>query len=83
MGMPDFWNVIRGRRSIRVYLPKIISEEVLLGVVDAARWAPSAHNAQPWRFIIITDLNVKRGLAEAMASDWMRDLERDGVPSEV
>ncbi|RLI07583.1 hypothetical protein DRO32_03645 [Candidatus Bathyarchaeota archaeon] len=25
-----------------------------MGVLDAARWAPSAHNAQPWRFMVIT-----------------------------
>lgn len=81
--MLNFWNVVRGRRSVRVYSPGDISDEALLKVIDAARWAPSAHNAQPWRFIIITDLDMKRGLAEAMASDWMRDLERDGVPSEI
>jgi len=81
--MHVFWGVIKGRRSIRVYLPRMIPEEIISRIVDAARWAPSAHNAQPWRFIIITDFNVKRRLAEAMASDWLRDLERDGVPLET
>ncbi len=45
-------------------------------------WAPSAHNAQPWRFIMIDDQDVKRRLAEAMAEEWDEDLERDGVPAD-
>lgn len=76
-------DIIRGRRSVRTYSPKMVPWDTLIQIVDAARWAPSAHNAQPWRFIIISDLDIKRRLAEAMASDWMRDLERDGVSKEV
>lgn len=74
--------IIKSRRSIRSYLPKEIPQETVLRLIEAARWAPSAHNAQPWRFIVIFDPNVKRDLAEAMASDWFRDLERDGVSLE-
>ncbi|MEM0049207.1 MAG: nitroreductase family protein [Candidatus Bathyarchaeia archaeon] len=75
-------NVIKDRRSIRLFLPKNVPQDLVLRLIDAARWAPSAHNAQPWRFIVIFDPIVKKKLAEAMASDWLRDLERDGVPQE-
>ncbi|MEM2029327.1 MAG: nitroreductase family protein [Candidatus Bathyarchaeia archaeon] len=75
-------DIIRSRRSIRSYLQKEVSQEIILRLIDVARWAPSAHNAQPWRFILITDSDAKRRLAEAMASDWMRDLEKNGVPKE-
>lgn len=81
--MQSIWDVIKGRRSIRRYLPKAVPEATLLRIIEAARWAPSAHNSQPWRFIIITDPKIKRRLAEEMASDWLRDLESDGVPAEV
>ncbi|MFB9977242.1 nitroreductase family protein [Pallidibacillus thermolactis] len=40
------------RWSPRSFLDKEIPEEVLLTVFEAARWAPSAYNEQPWRFII-------------------------------
>ncbi|MEM3816042.1 MAG: nitroreductase family protein, partial [Candidatus Bathyarchaeia archaeon] len=63
-------------------MQKEVSQEIILRLIDVARWAPSAHNAQPWRFILITDSDAKRRLAEAMASDWMRDLEKNGVPKE-
>lgn len=64
-------------------MPKAVPEATLLRIIEAARWAPSAHNSQPWRFIIITDTKIKKRLAEEMASDWLRDLESDGVPAEV
>jgi F420 biosynthesis protein FbiB-like protein len=45
-------------------------------------FAPSAHNRQPWRFVVITSKSVKENLAEAMAIDFERDLTRDGLPPE-
>ena len=45
-------------------------------------YAPSAHNRQPWRFCVVTDLSVKSQLAEAMARDFEHDLRQDGVPAE-
>lgn len=80
--MSSLYKVMETRRSIRRYLSKDISNNVLRRILNAARWAPSAHNAQPWRFIIIKDSTVKRKLAKAMASEWNKDLCKDSVPSE-
>lgn len=74
------FKAIRDRRSVRKYFSKEVPESVLQKVLDAARWAPSAHNAQPWRFILIRDLNVKRRLAEAMAGEWSKNMLKDGFP---
>ncbi|RGR86080.1 nitroreductase family protein [Heyndrickxia coagulans] len=40
------------RWSPRSFLEKEVPEEVLLSLFEAARWAPSAYNHQPWRFIL-------------------------------
>jgi len=80
MSTPAIYNVLKDRRSIRGYLKKDVPENVLERVLDAARWAPSAHNAQPWRFILIQDPVIKRKLAEAMADEWDKDLSKDGFP---
>lgn len=40
------------RWSPRSFLKKEVPEEVLMRVFEAARWAPSANNSQPWRFIL-------------------------------
>jgi coenzyme F420-0:L-glutamate ligase / coenzyme F420-1:gamma-L-glutamate ligase len=68
---------IRQRRSVRKYLPKEVPEALVLEVFEAAGWAPSAHNAQPWRFIVVSDSTVKKRLAESMATCWAEDLARD------
>jgi len=73
---------IRGRRTVRRFLRRPVEKELLERILEAATWAPSAHNAQPWRFYVLTDPDVKKRLAEEMAEAWGRDLERDGVPLE-
>jgi nitroreductase len=44
--------IFLNRWSPRAFSPKPIDDEVLWSVLEAARWAPSASNEQPWRFII-------------------------------
>jgi coenzyme F420-0:L-glutamate ligase / coenzyme F420-1:gamma-L-glutamate ligase len=80
--MKDLFDVVKQRRSIRKYLPKPVQKEVILQVLATAGYAPSAHNSQPWRFIILQDNIVKRRLAEAMAEAWAKDLQRDGIKVE-
>jgi len=75
-------NAFRSRRSVKEYLPKEISNEVLFRILEASRWAPSAHNAQPWRFIVIQDHATKRKLAKTMASRWNKDMGKKGIPKE-
>lgn len=71
------------RRSIRRYHAESVPSDVLRRTLEAARWAPSAHNAQPWRFVVLRENHIKRKLAEAMAKAWDRDLQDDGVSSGV
>ena len=72
-------DAIKKRRSVRKYLARSVPQEAIEEVLVAAGWAPSAHNAQPWRFIILADRSVKRELAEAMAESWAADIAEDGL----
>ena len=74
---------IRSRRSVREFKPEPVPDKTIMRVLEAAIWAPSAHNAQPWRFVIIRDPNARRSLADAMGKAWRIDLARDGVPPEI
>jgi len=47
-------DAVRGRRSIRDFLPDPIPESVLREIFDAARWAPSGSNVQAWKIIAVT-----------------------------
>ena len=77
--MIDLSDAIKQRRSIRKYKNKVVPVGVIKEIVKAAAWAPSAHNAQPWRFVILTNKTNKRGLAEVMAQVWLKELDEDGV----
>jgi len=75
-------DIIKNRRSVKEYSPKKVSNEVLFRILEAGRWAPSAHNAQPWRFIVIHDSATKQRLAKAMASRWDKDMGKNGISKE-
>lgn len=46
----------------------------MLAALEAARWAPSPHNSQPWRFAVVGFGPRREQLAEAMAQRWFLDL---------
>ena len=71
--------VIKSRRSIRSFKPNKVPRNVIRAIMDLARWTPSAHNAQPWRFVVIDDGEVKRRLATEMGKAWLSDMRKDGV----
>ncbi len=77
--MSNVIDTFKQRRSIRKFQSRSVPLETLKDILNAARYAPSAHNAQPWRFVVLTDTAAKLSLAEAMAEAWRKDLERDGV----
>ncbi len=81
--MMDFWTVVRERRSIRRYASRPVPREWILRVLDAARWAPSAHNRQPWRFAVIPHGPKREALLRAMAERWREDLRADGLSPEA
>ena len=81
--MSHLLNALKERRSVRKYQARPVPQELVEDVLAAAGWAPSAHNAQPWRFIVLADPQVKRRLAEAMAKSWAADLAKDVVSIEL
>ncbi len=66
------------RRSIRKYRPDPVPEEAVRRILEAAHAAPSAHNTQPWRFVVLRDPAARRVLAERMAEAYARDAEAGG-----
>jgi nitroreductase len=63
--MSDVVECLRHRRSVRKYNTEPVPEAVLERVLEAARIAPSAGNAQPWKFIVVRDPETKAQLVEA------------------
>jgi len=61
----DAMEVLRTRRSVRVYQSEPVPREVIENIVDCGRLAASANNAQPWEFVVVTDLSNLRKIAAA------------------
>lgn len=55
---------IKGRRSIRRYKDKDISDSVIEELLNLARYAPSSMDGQPWYFIVVREDNTKKQLVE-------------------
>jgi F420 biosynthesis protein FbiB-like protein len=77
------YRIIRERRSIRRFEDRSVPRPILDRVLDAALWAPSAHNRQPWRFIVISDPVTRTNLADAMAMRLTTDLRADGLAEDM
>ena len=76
----DLHQFLRSRRSIRRFKPDPVPDSVIENILTTATFAPSAHNRQPWRFCVVTDVSVKQKLADAMAIEFKHDLEQDQLP---
>jgi nitroreductase len=61
----DVAEAIKRRRSVREYKDKPIPTEKLERVLNAARLAPSAHNMQDWKFVVVKDKKTRGELAKA------------------
>jgi len=59
--------VILNRRSVRLYKKEQVPEFMIKRLLEAARFAPSAGNAQPWKFIVIRDQEVIREMTETVS----------------
>jgi coenzyme F420-0:L-glutamate ligase/coenzyme F420-1:gamma-L-glutamate ligase len=81
--MSNLTDALKQRRSIRKYQNRAVPPEKIVQVLEATSYAPSAHNAQPWRFIVLTQGAQKNNLADAMAHVWLAELERDHVPKNI
>ncbi len=77
-GASAFRALVEARRSCRAYRPDAVPRDRLEKMLEAARWAPSACNRQPWRFVVVTRKEVReaiatRGLLAGMSAGWVAE----------
>jgi nitroreductase len=66
---PDYQSllrIVRGRRSIRRFAPQPVAPEHLERMLEAARWAPSASNRQPYRFGVVRSRATRSAMVQAV-----------------
>jgi nitroreductase len=62
--MPEFLEVLTSRKSIRRYKPDPIPDEMIDKILEAARWAPTGENYQPWRFIVVRNQETRNKIGD-------------------
>lgn len=75
--------LLRSRRSIRQFVNRPVGRDDLNRILEAARWAPSNHNRQPWRFLVLEDpAGIQRLAAEVRAglTERLRTLPDSAQP---
>ena len=89
-----FLESIRGRRSVREFSDRPVSQAVIEHLIAAAGSAPSGANKQPWRFVAVQDPKIKREIREAAEEEerklyegranpeWLEDLAPLGTNAE-
>lgn len=82
-----FYEQCATRRTIREFSPDPVPRELLMSILQTAGTAPSGANRQPWKFVIVTDPDLKRQIRiaaekeeresyeERMPEQWLKDLE--------
>ena len=81
--MSEIMDALKHRRSVRKYQDRPVPKETLIQILETAAYAPNAHNAQPWRFIVLTEEEPKGALADAMAQVWLKELEAEHIPKNI
>jgi nitroreductase len=59
MEYKNFLKLVRTRRSIRSFKPDPVPDEYVRDIIEAARFAPSGGNSQPWEFVVVKDKEIK------------------------
>lgn len=76
--MENFLKLAASRQSDRAYdVTRPVEPEKLQRILDAACLAPSACNAQPWKFVVITDPELSRKVGKATAGLGMNKFAKD------
>lgn len=61
--------LIKARRSVREFEKKAVSRDVVCQLLEAATWAPSNHNRQPWKFLVLNDPEFLPALAQKVRAE--------------
>lgn len=82
----EFFEVIKNRRSIRKFKPDSVQKEDIIKILEAANWAPSALNLQPWEFLVVAgetknNLGSNYGkIVDEYTKDWEAEPEKAFMP---
>jgi len=79
MSTKGLLDIVRRRRSVRVYKTGKVTDKQLETILEAARWAPSGANTQPWEFVLTRDREKMKRVREIFYNEWKQRKLEDPV----
>ena len=79
LAVQNLLSIVQKRRSVRVYKSGRVSDAQLNMILEAARWAPSGANTQPWEFVVTRDRKKMRRIREIYDNEWRQRKREDPV----
>jgi nitroreductase len=79
MDYEAFLDLVKNTRSIRRFKADAIPQEYVDKIIEAARWAPSGYNQQPWEFVVVKEADLRKKIAEFTASYWSQSREMEAT----
>ncbi|MBI1855416.1 MAG: nitroreductase family protein [Chloroflexi bacterium] len=77
----DLHDFLHSRRSVRRFIADPIPDSVIERILTTAAFAPSAHNLQPWRFVIVKNSDARTRLGTALTTKMRADMQAEGAPT--
>jgi len=68
--LPDFFEVVRQQRACRTFRPDAVADDLVEQVLEAATFAPSAENSQPWVFVVVRDDGLRARIGDLTRRAW-------------
>jgi nitroreductase len=68
----DVYEAMSTLRAVRRLKPDPLPESVLLRILQAAAWAPSGGNVQPWRVVVVRDPDKRRAIGDLYRPQWAK-----------
>jgi len=72
----EFLRAMASRRTVRAFSPEPAPVEVIENAIRVAALAPSGANQQPWRFVVVSDPEIKRQIREAAEAEERENYQR-------
>jgi len=69
-------SAIRTRRAVRAFKSDPIPRDVLMEILEAGNWAPSGGNFQPWRFVVVEDVEMRHRLRDSAHPHWEKEFSQ-------
>ena len=75
--MPDLFELLKKRRSIRDFENKKVPQNIINEIIKESCLAPSSGNGQPWRFIIVNDKDLIKSLSDESKKNILSYIEKN------